>query len=431
MSEGQAGAVRAASGGEAAREVARAMAAFDAALSALAALDVESLPVAAAAPLVEALVTVQRRVDSEVLRAVGRFDASGAWQLDGASSAAAWLRAGVRLTPSDARASVRAARRLRELPVLAAAFAEGEISRGHVAVVTDAMARTPARRATIAAAEPTFAQAARTLDPAQLARVVRRWACTVDPLGAIEQEAAAHEQRHLSVSSTFEGAVALSGVLAPEPGALVLAALEALSTQEYRAARGVEGTESRTPGQRRADALVALARRYLDSGEAPEVAGVRPHLTLTVPLPTLAARRSAAGCAPGELDGVGPVSGEAARRIACDALLTAMQVDPSGMPLSYGRTVRVVPAPLRRVVVARDRGCRFPGCDRPAAWCQVHHLVHWAHGGRTDASNLVLLCDHHHHRMHEGGFVARGSPGTRLTFHRADGTRIEDRSRAP
>jgi hypothetical protein len=81
--------------------------------------------------------------------------------------------------------------------------------------------------------------------------------------------------------------------------------------------------------------------------------------------------------------------------------------------LEVGRATRVVAPAQRSALSVRDGGCRFPGCDRPLAWCDAHHLRHWVHGGATDLGNLVLLCRGHHHAVHEGGW--------RLHRH-ADGT---------
>ncbi|WP_160312719.1 HNH endonuclease signature motif containing protein [Jiangella alkaliphila] len=58
-------------------------------------------------------------------------------------------------------------------------------------------------------------------------------------------------------------------------------------------------------------------------------------------------------------------------------------------------------------LVARDKGCAFPGCSRPAAWTQAHHVKHWADGGATDLNNLVLLCGHHHRSVHHRGWTVR------------------------
>lgn len=86
-----------------------------------------------------------------------------------------------------------------------------------------------------------------------------------------------------------------------------------------------------------------------------------------------------------------------------------------------------MPAPLRRAVVVRDGRCRFPGCDRPPPWCDAHHVIHWADGGPTALSNLVLLCRRHHRLVHEGGFGLEMN-GSRPTFRRPDGTMLEDRA---
>ncbi|HEY5185707.1 MAG TPA: HNH endonuclease signature motif containing protein [Actinomycetes bacterium] len=79
----------------------------------------------------------------------------------------------------------------------------------------------------------------------------------------------------------------------------------------------------------------------------------------------------------------------------------------------------------------RDGGCRFCGCDRPADWCEVHHLLPWSLGGRTDLHTLALLCSRHHHTIHDhGDRMTRGPDGT-LHTHRPDGTEIPDHARAP
>jgi len=99
----------------------------------------------------------------------------------------------------------------------------------------------------------------------------------------------------------------------------------------------------------------------------------------------------------------------------------------SSEPLDIGRRTVVVPGPMRRAVTIRDRHCRFPGCDRPPAWCDAHHVVHWAHGGVTALSNLVLLCRRHHRLVHEGQFRLELTDG-KPSFRRPDGTMLEDRA---
>ena len=100
------------------------------------------------------------------------------------------------------------------------------------------------------------------------------------------------------------------------------------------------------------------------------------------------------------LSWTGPISISAARRIACDCTLTPIVLDDNDAPLNLRRTTRTVSRRLRRAVLARDGGCAFPQCGRPAEWCQAHHLVHWIDGGPTDLDNLVLLCTFHHRLIH-------------------------------
>jgi hypothetical protein len=82
------------------------------------------------------------------------------------------------------------------------------------------------------------------------------------------------------------------------------------------------------------------------------------------------------------------------------------------VPLSVGRATRTIPSSIRTALVLRDQGCRFPGCDRPPAWTDGHHIIHWADGGPTELDNLVSLCRSHHRQVHEEGWrihIADGS----------------------
>jgi predicted restriction endonuclease len=81
---------------------------------------------------------------------------------------------------------------------------------------------------------------------------------------------------------------------------------------------------------------------------------------------------------------------------------------------------------MRRAVIVRDRHCRFPGCDRPQSWCDAHHVEHWAHGGTTSVSNLLLLCRRHHRAVHERGGFTLEPDGARPVFRRPDGSILDD-----
>ncbi|NDL55718.1 HNH endonuclease signature motif containing protein [Phytoactinopolyspora mesophila] len=122
------------------------------------------------------------------------------------------------------------------------------------------------------------------------------------------------------------------------------------------------------------------------------------------------------GVAPAELGWGGPISTETLRRITCDASITPVLVGPHGVPLRVGRAERIVTPGIWTALVARDRGCAFPTCTRPPAWCQAHHIRHWSDGGGTDLENMVLLCAHHHRVIHHGGWDVHIGPDGHPVF---------------
>ena len=127
-----------------------------------------------------------------------------------------------------------------------------------------------------------------------------------------------------------------------------------------------------------------------------------------------------------ELDHVGPVPVEVARRIACDASIVRAVMAGGSEPLDVGRRTPVVSAAQRRAVTLRDHHCWFPGCDRPPVWCDAHHIWHWEDGGPTDLCNLILLCRRHHTMCHaRGGFGLAVEDGVPV-FRRPDGSVLED-----
>ncbi|HZN20175.1 MAG TPA: DUF222 domain-containing protein, partial [Micromonosporaceae bacterium] len=119
---------------------------------------------------------------------------------------------------------------------------------------------------------------------------------------------------------------------------------------------------------------------------------------------------------PGLLDTGQNLSPQTVRRLACDARVLPAVLDGAGQPLDLGRQRRLVTGALRRALVLRDGGCAFPGCDRPARWCQGHHVQSWADGGPTRLSNIALICTFHHRLLHHGGWSVHIAPDGRPEF---------------
>ncbi|WP_290857096.1 HNH endonuclease signature motif containing protein [Hamadaea sp.] len=158
----------------------------------------------------------------------------------------------------------------------------------------------------------------------------------------------------------------------------------------------------RSAGARRADALIELCERILHTGELPDNGGQKPHLTITLPWEQLKAKVGA-----GLLDTGDLLTPETVRRLACDAIIIPAVLGGDGQVLDVGRARRLIDGPLRRALVLRDRGCAFPGCDRPPQWCDGHHVTAWADGGTTCLANSVLLCGFHHREIHHGHWQVR------------------------
>ncbi len=152
------------------------------------------------------------------------------------------------------------------------------------------------------------------------------------------------------------------------------------------------------------------------SGASGENRGVivRPRVVVHAPIDLLVGCVNEHG-AVAEIAGVGPVSVEVVRRLACDAQVDLAAEDRDGSILDQGRARRE-PTPVQRIEIdRRDKGCRFPGCSY-TEFTNVHHMVHWADGGLTDLGNLITLCGRHHRAVHEVGWALSGSADAAVTF---------------
>ena len=352
---------------------------------------------------------------ARLLELIREFDARGGWN-SGFRSCAAWLSWRVGLDLGAARERVRVARALGTLPLLAQALARGELSYAKVRALT---------RVATPETETRLLGVGRAGTAAHVERIVRGWRC-VDRRAEARESAQRHRNRALRVYQDEDGMVVLRGRLEPEVGALLMQALAAAREKLYQRARGRDGNvavghgnvsaETPSMAHRQADALALLAETALRHELDPGAPGERYQVVVHVDAPVLADPDQ-----PGQslLEDGARVSAETSRRLACDTSQVVMRHDEEGRVVEIGARTRTIPPALRRALLHRDRGCRFPGCG--GRFAEGHHLRHWAHGGPTTLSNLALLCRRHHRAVHEEGFqVARGPDGE-LQFRRPDG----------
>ena len=124
------------------------------------------------------------------------------------------------------------------------------------------------------------------------------------------------------------------------------------------------------------------------------------------------------GLASAGLDTGVRISAGEARRLACGAKIVPMVFNGASEPLDVGRAQRLHTAPMRRALSAKYDTCATQGCERPFAWCEIHHPHAWADGGPTSLANGIPLCGFHHRRAHDRAFRHRLLPSGELRFTR-------------
>jgi hypothetical protein len=342
--------------------------------------------------LAEDMVELRRtmdRLEFQFSRRLRLFSKRRGYATLGFVSLISWLRRACRLMPGAAMQHSEVARNLPSLPHTSTALASGDIGFHHAAVIARSVTEVGAEA--VAAEESRLVRAAHNLDPKYLSYLTRRLRYSIDPDGTLAHSNDQYDYRYVHLSQTLDGVFYLDGRLDAEGGATLRTALNALESR----------LDERSGAMRRADAMVEMARKQLDAGTLPEVAGQKPHLSVIASTATLA---KAPGAPAADLEWSQPITADAARRLACDSAMTRVVLGPSSEPIDVGRCTRTIPPALRRALVVRDRGCRFPGCDRPPDWCDGHHLIHWIDGGETALSNTCLLCRRHHRFVHELGW---------------------------
>jgi Domain of unknown function (DUF222)/HNH endonuclease len=333
------------------------------------------------------------RLELEFSRSAAEFAATDEYDAQGFVSPIHWIRNNCNMGGGAAADRIAVGELALSLPRSIQATEDGEIGFAHLALI----ARTGAA---VGNARSTRLDETELLDKALEFSVGRfRDFCDMarhaaDAERYVRGEVQAVEARTLTIQPGENGLVFLRGTLDAEGGAAVRTALEPLARRNGKC-------DAREPDRRMADALIELAAHALDAGVLPQHASQRAHVQVTTTLETLIQR---AGAPAAHLELSIPISAKAVERITCDCNVTRILLGADSAVIDVGRSKRQIPPATRRALNVRDKGCRWPGCDRPASWTAGHHFVHWTKDGPTDLSNLVLLCHRHHWMVHEGGW---------------------------
>ncbi len=351
----------------------------------------------------KSIVNLSARINAstyELLVLIREFDERAGWLKWGLENCTQWLHWRCDLSRSAAREKVRVAHALKALPEISAAFSKGTLSYSKVRALT--RAATPMNEASLL----NFALSSTAARVEERCQQLRNAAP-----GALEAVNRAHERRALRVwRDTGRGTLTLSVELPLESGELVCQALD--KAVEAGGQQGPE-FEAESWSAQQADALVAMARRYLSGGSEGS--------TSTADAYQVVIHVDGAALSGGE--GRSDLAVESVKRLSCDGSVVPMVDGANGEPLNVGRRQRTVPAALKRALWARDGGCAFPGCAH-RRFVDAHHIRHWADGGETSLENTMLLCGGHHRLVHEGGYAIRKDHQGQWYFMRPDGRAI-------
>jgi len=364
---------------------------------------IEKLDIPADGPALVRALALRDQLDARIAEAVGSFDGAGLWDIDAATSMTAWLRSAASMTSRSAARLASLARRLRQLPRCAAAYASGSLTGGQVDAITANLDDSTV--GLFAEHEAELVPYLAPLSVAGCSRAMAAWkASAQEPAEPTEPE------RSLHLSQTLDDRFVLDGSLDAEGGAIVSTALRLATTDNN------DGDTACRPATRRADALVGVCRFYLDHQRSRPGGRHRPHLNVVVDVEALEGGRG------GRVIGGPSLDGPTTSRLLCDSALHRVLVAGRSAILDYGTSTRTIPAALWSALVIRDEHCRFPGCDRPSNWTEGHHVTWVTHGGATELGNLVLLCARHHHRLHQPGWHAKLLPDSTFEITDPGGT---------
>lgn len=331
----------------------------------------------------------------ELLRVLGELERREAWESDGAYSMAHWVTMELGISYWKADRWVDAGVRLDELPVVAAAFRDGDLPIDKVVELTR-FAEVEEQDSLVDWAEGASSGAIRREGELRARR-------------GLADVVAVEAQRSLDWGYDDDGKrFWLEAELPAAQGAVVASALDGLA----REVPAMSDDDGPAPiACRRADALVALC-----SGWTGATGSVRAEVVVHVGLEDLLDAEASA-----TVEGGSVIPAAAVRRLLCNADVRTVIEAADGTVAGHGRLIREPSSHLLRQLRHRDQECRFPGCGA-RRFTHAHHIHWWSRGGRTDLDNLVLICGHHHRLVHEHGWRVEREPDGDLHWFRPDGT---------
>ncbi|QGG41484.1 HNH endonuclease signature motif containing protein [Aeromicrobium yanjiei] len=356
-------------------------------------------------------------LDALMSRLAGAADAMGLPKDDGAVSVTAWLASTTGMPKGEAAKLASLARITASTETTRAAWASGAISTDQAKVIMQAIERLPdwVGEQERTDAEAHLIELAGRYHLDDLRRLANRVLEVIDPDGADDvlgeqvrrEEQKAWEATRLTIKRRGDGTThgaftipdadadtlraAIEGIIAPRRS-MINAARHGMDVSDFDA----------LPREQKMGHAFTELIAHLPTGALPQSGGLAATVAVTVDVDDLRTGRGTATNTSGTT-----TSASKAQRLACNARLVALYLDSESKILDLGATRRIYDRHQRLALAVRDKGCVFPACDRPPAWCEAHHLNFWAEGGPTDLDNAALLCHFHHFLLHEGEWTAR------------------------
>lgn len=350
------------------------------------------------------------RLDAHVAMAAAALETTGAWGTDGHLSMASWLRDRCRMGHHEASTMLRLGRFLVRYESIGNGVMVGRITMSQVRLMQGMVTRPTADL--FEAMHDEFADAIAPLTAAETATACQEWRRKAEAISDMPEPPV--PDRSLRYSRLDDGSMVgrftFDGTLA------------ALFAKAIDTARTWDGTnDQRSRPMANADAMADVIAFFNANHDKPGTPRNRPHLELH----QLAGDDVAHAIS---TSGGHVLDAASTATVTCDCVIHRI-VRQGSTVLDYGRTMRTVLPHLFRATAARDGGCRFPGCERPVAWCDAHHIRWWRNHGETKLDNLLLLCNRHHHLVHREQWSIQLQPDASCRFTGPSGAVLSSRPR--